>query len=106
MQPAGAQNLDIQIARAKVSELCGVAPSTISKHLSILYHAGLIESRKEERWVFYRLPGKEAAVVVREAVDWVLKSLGGTPQAAADGKRLKAILKIDPKVICQRQPRK
>ena len=95
-----------ELCVCQISELFGLASSTISKHLSILHHAGLIESRKEERWVFYRLPGKDAPVVVREAVDWVLKSLGGTPQAAEDRKKLKAVLKIDPKVICQLQLRK
>lgn len=95
-----------ELCVCQISELCGVAPSTISKHLSILYQAGLIESRKEERWVFYRLPGKDAPVVALEAVDWVLKSLSGTPQAADDRKKLKTILMIDPKVICQQQLRK
>ena len=95
-----------ELCVCQISELFGLASSTISKHLSILHHAGLIESRKEERWVFYRLPGKDAPVVVREAIDWVLKSLGGTPQAAEDRKKLKAVLKIDPKVICQLQLRK
>ncbi|MFA6562360.1 MAG: metalloregulator ArsR/SmtB family transcription factor [Verrucomicrobiia bacterium] len=92
-----------ELCVCQISELCALAPSTISKHLSILYHAGLIESRKEERWVYYRLPGKEATVAIREAIDWVQKSLGGTPQAAEDCRRLKQILKVDPKTICQRQ---
>jgi DNA-binding transcriptional ArsR family regulator len=95
-----------ELCVCQISELCGVAPSTISKHLSILYPAGLIESRKEERWVFYRLPGKEAPVAVREAIDWVRKSLGGTPQAVEDHKKLKQILKLDPTTICQRQLRR
>jgi len=95
-----------ELCVCQISELCGLAPSTISKHLSILYQAGLIESRKEERWVFYRLPGKEATVAIREAIDWVQKSLGGTPQAAEDRKKLKQILKVDPTTICQRQLRR
>ena len=92
-----------ELCVCQISELCGLAASTISKHLSILYHAGLIESRKEERWVFYRLPGREASAAVREAIDWVRKSLGGTPQAAEDHKKLKQILKVDRSTICQRQ---
>ncbi len=95
-----------ELCVCQISELCGLAPSTISKHLSILYHAGLIESRKEERWVFYRLPGKEATVAIREAIDWVQTSLGDTPQAAEDRKKLKQILKTDPTTICQRQTKK
>lgn len=95
-----------ELCVCQISELCGLAPSTISKHLSILYQAGLIESRKEERWVFYRLPSKEATIAIREAIDWVQKSLGGTPQAAEDRKKLKQILKVDPTTICQRQLRR
>ena len=95
-----------ELCVCQISELLGLAPSTISKHLSILHHAGLIESRKDERWVFYRLPGRNAEVAVREAIDWVQKSLGKTPEADADRKRLKRILKTDPSTICQRQLRK
>jgi ArsR family transcriptional regulator len=95
-----------ELCVCQISALFGLAPSTISRHLSILHQAGLIQSRKEERWVFYRLPGRDAPVVVSEALDWVLKSLGDTPQAAEDRKTLKAVLRTSPKVICQRQLRK
>jgi ArsR family transcriptional regulator len=94
---------DDELCVCQLTELAGLAPSTISKHLSILHHAGLIESRKTERWVYYRLPDKTAPVAVREALDWVHKSLAGTPEAIADQKKLKQLLKIDLKTICQRQ---
>ncbi|HEU0040082.1 MAG TPA: metalloregulator ArsR/SmtB family transcription factor, partial [Verrucomicrobiae bacterium] len=81
-----------ELCVCQLVELFGLAPSTVSKHLSILQHAGLIVSRKTERWVYCRLPGRQAAVVVREAVDWVQKSLAGTPQASEDRKKLKQIL--------------
>ena len=87
----------------QITELFGFAPSTVSKHLSILHHAGLIQSRKTERWVYYRLPDKSAPVAVREALDWVHKSLAKTDEAAADAKQLKRILKTDLAVICRRQ---
>jgi DNA-binding transcriptional ArsR family regulator len=94
---------DRELCVCQLTELLGLAPSTMSKHLSLLYHAGLIESRKEERWVFYRLPAKEADVTVREAIDWVQKSLGKDPQAAEDRRKLKQILQLNPTTICQRQ---
>ena len=91
-----------ELCVCQISALCRLAPSTISKHLSILHQAGLIESRKEERWVYYRLPGPEAPVAIREALAWVQKSLGATPHAVDDRKKLKQILKQDPSVLCQR----
>ena len=53
--------------------------------------------------VYYRLPGKTAPVAVREALGWVHKSLAKTPEAAADAKKLKQILKTDLAVLCRRQ---
>ena len=94
-----------ELCVCQITELFGLAPSTISKHLSLLHQAGLILSRKSERWVYYRLPDKSAPVAVREALDWVLKSLARTDQAAADAKRLKQILKTDPVELCRRQCR-
>src|ERR1035438_1348489 len=79
----------------QITELFGFAPSTVSKHLSILHHAHLIRSRKSERWVYYRLPDKTAPVAVREALGWVHKSLAKTSEAVADAKKLNRILKTD-----------
>jgi ArsR family transcriptional regulator, arsenate/arsenite/antimonite-responsive transcriptional repressor len=85
---------------------CALAPSTVSKHLSILYQAGLLESRKTERWVYYRLPGQQAPAVVRGALRWVTATLAGSAQILEDGDRLKTILKQDPKQLCQNQLKK
>src|SRR5215471_12468498 len=92
-----------ELCVCQITELFGFAPSTVSKHLSILHHAGLVRSRKTERWVYYRLADKSAPGTVREALDWVHQSLAKTDEAAADAKELKQILKTDLAVICQRQ---
>ena len=94
-----------ELCVCQITELFGLAPSTVSKHLSILHHAGLIASRKSERWVYYRLPDRSAPVVVREALDWVKKSLAQTGEALADTKKLKQVLKTDLAEICRRQCR-
>jgi DNA-binding transcriptional ArsR family regulator len=94
-----------ELCVCQITELFGLATSTISKHLSILSHAGLVLSRKAERWVYYRLADKTAPVVVREALDWVKKSLSKSEEAATDAKRLKGILKMDLEEICRRRCR-
>ena len=60
-----------ELCVCQITELFGFAPSTMSKHLSILHHAGLIQSRKTERWVHYRLPDQSVPAAVRQALDWV-----------------------------------
>ena len=92
-----------ELCVCQITEMFGFAPSTVSKHLSILHHAGLILSRKSERWVYYRLPDKSTPVTVREALDWVHKSLAKTDTAAADSKKLKIIFKTDLAAICRGQ---
>lgn len=92
-----------ELCVCQITELFGLATSTVSKHLSILNQAGLILSRKTERWVYYRLPDKAAPVAVREALDWVHKSLAKTEETAADEKKLRNILKADLGEICRRQ---
>jgi len=94
-----------ELCVCQITELFGLAPSTVSKHLSILHQAGLIQSRKTERWVYYRLPDKTALLTVRQALDWVKKSIGRSGQAAADAKKLDRVLKTDLAVICRRQCR-
>jgi ArsR family transcriptional regulator, arsenate/arsenite/antimonite-responsive transcriptional repressor len=91
-----------ELCVCQITELFGLAMSTVSKHLSILYQAGLAESRKEGRWIYYRLPGKEATPAVRRAIDWVAQSVNGDPRAEEDAARLKKILKMDPVALCKR----
>ena len=92
-----------ELCVCQITELFGLATSTVSKHLSILNQAGLILSRKTERWVYYRLPDQSAPVAVREALDWVKKSLAKTEEAAADGRRLAKIVKMNLAEICRRR---
>ncbi len=94
-----------ELCACQLTELFGLAPSTMSKHLSILYQARLVNTRKNGRWVYYSLPGQEAPAPVRAALEWVKLSLAEDEQTAADAKRLKAVLKIDPTELCRKQCR-
>jgi DNA-binding transcriptional ArsR family regulator len=92
-----------ELCACQITELFGLAQSTMSKHFYLLKQAGLVDSRKDGRWVYFDLPGKEAAPVVKGALAWVEKSLGDDPRIAEDSKNLKKILKLDPAEICKKQ---
>ena len=94
-----------ELCVCQLTELFGLAASTVSKHLSILYQAGLVEARKDGRWMYYRLPGKAAPATVRRAIAWVAQSVNGAPRVAEDAARLKKILAMDPIELCKRQCR-
>lgn len=95
-----------ELCVCQITELCGLAPSTVSKHLSILSQAGLVESRKEGRWIYYKLPGNDAPVAVRGAMDWVGKALNGNARVLEDNRALKRILKQNPAELCRKQCQK
>ena len=92
-----------ELCACQITELFGLAPSTMSKHLSILYQARLVNMRKDGRWVYYSLPGKGAAVPVRGALQWLKTSLREEEQTAADAKRVRRLLRIDPSELCRKQ---
>lgn len=85
-----------------IALLC-LAPSTVSKHLSILHHAGLIEPRKAGKWIYYRQAGLNAPVLVREALGWVRRSLIGNAQVSWDAERIKELLLLDTEELCRLQ---
>lgn len=96
---------DRELCVCQITELSGMAPSTVSKHLSILFQAGLVASRKTERWVYYRQPGNEASPTVRSALAWASKAIRHEDRILSDNQQIKNILKMDLAEICKRQSR-
>jgi len=94
-----------ELCVCQIVELLKLAPSTVSKHMSILKHARLVESRKEERWMFYRLDKDDSTVEAREMTALVARLLANDPQSPEDAKRLKQILKTDRDELCRKQNR-
>ncbi len=92
-----------ELCACQITELFGLAQSTMSKHFYLLKQAGLVSCRKEGRWVYYALPDGEAAPAVREALDWVERSLAKDARVAGDRKRLKHVLKCNPADLCRKQ---
>jgi DNA-binding transcriptional ArsR family regulator len=95
-----------ELCACQLVEFLALAGSTVSKHLSVLYQAGLVEMRKEGRWVYYSLPGVGAEPAVVVVLDWVFRFAADEPAIATDARRLKQILELDPVELCRRQCRK
>ncbi len=89
-----------ELCLCQIIEFLGLAPSTVSKHMSILKQARLVDTRKSGRWVFYRLSDENSAPEIQEATSWIFRSLSGDPSVRQDEHRLKKILKIDVEVLC------
>ena len=84
-----------ELCLCQIIDLLGMAPSTVSKHMDLLYQAGLVEREKKGRWHYFRLSGRDASPVVRKALRWVLDTLADEPVVKADAKQLCCVLKKD-----------
>lgn len=78
-------------------DLVGLAPSTVSKHLSILRDAGWLVSRKEGRWVYYRTASPLPFPVFGKRASRFFQTLQNSKAIAADDRKLRRILNKDPK---------
>jgi DNA-binding transcriptional ArsR family regulator len=94
-----------ELCVCQIVAMLGLAQSTVSKHVSILHQARLVEGRKEGRWMFYRAADADSPAEAREITAVVSRLLASTPEAAEDAKRLKQILKIERDELCRRQNR-
>ena len=82
-----------ELCVCQIIELLALAPSTVSKHMAVLHQAGLVQTRKDGRWVYYRLAGREASPGVQGALRWVQRTLASEPRVAADRRLLVKVQK-------------
>lgn len=94
---------DRELCVCQIIELLGLAPSTVSKHMSILRHARLVDGRKDGRWIYYRRADVEDGPYAADTWTWLDKCLESNAKVKADHKKLKSVLKLDPEEICKRQ---
>jgi DNA-binding transcriptional ArsR family regulator len=92
-----------ELCLCQIVELVGLATSTVSRHMSVLEQARLVDARKDGRWTYFRLAGEEGRPEAGEAAALVFRSLARDAQVRADSARLKQMLKMDPEELCRRQ---
>lgn len=92
-----------ELCLCQIVEVLGLASSTVSKHMSILCQARLVESRKLGRWAYFRLAQEDAPAEALAALDWILTHRKPDKQGKADQQQLKAVLKMEPEELCRKQ---
>jgi len=92
-----------ELCVCQIVELLDLASSTTSKHVSILKNAGLVEDRKVGRWVYCRLPGKNASRETKKSIRWVVDLFSQEPEIKRDQERLQKIVKLEPEALAKKQ---
>lgn len=102
---ADGNRLRALIALTKIKELCvcqitamlKLAPATVSRHISVLQNAHMVNSRKKGRWVYYRI----SKAFPSSLLQWLKKSMAQSEELVNDNERLKNIVARGPDELCK-----
>jgi ArsR family transcriptional regulator, arsenate/arsenite/antimonite-responsive transcriptional repressor len=87
-----------ELCVCQVTELLDLAMATVSRHISVLQNAGLVEKRKEGRWVYYRI----SSDFPRQLKIWIDADLMQTSDIRKDQVRLDEIASIGVEELCKK----
>ncbi len=90
-----------ELCVCQIIELLELAPSTVSKHMAILHQAGLVETRKDGRWIYYSLTEKPDPPCVRAILAAAIECLAKDSRVREDAKKLKCVRKMTRKELCR-----
>ena len=77
-----------------------LSQAKVSRHLTVLRHAGLVHNRRRGTWIYYRLttPRNEMEKILQKCLK---NGFRGVPVVHRDLKKLKDILAKGPASICK-----
>ncbi|RJP83063.1 MAG: ArsR family transcriptional regulator [Desulfobacteraceae bacterium] len=90
-----------ELCACQIIELLQIKGATVSRHLSQLVQAGILENRKEGRWIYYRM--NRSNEIILPVLHWIEKELKHDEDLVNDRRTLESIMACDPEEICRRQ---
>lgn len=89
-----------EVCVCQLTTVLGLAPATVSKHLSVLKGAGLVQSRRDGKWVYYRLAESDFTPHARRFLDLLGASLDDDPTISADRAMMVQVNAVPLQVLC------
>lgn len=84
-----------ELCVCRIIEMLALAPSTVSKHMQILKQAGLVESRKHGRWIYYSLSEEDNSPLATKTLKWLADCLRRNQTVCRDRRTLKEVMAMD-----------
>lgn len=88
-----------ELCVCQITEMLGHATPTVSRHMSVLQNAGLVRSRKEGRWVYYRLSETFPPLLLQ----WLRDAIGNADEIIRDKEKLEGIFSCGVEALCRTQ---
>lgn len=95
---------DSTLCLCHLTEILGLAGSTVSKHLSLLESAGLTVFQQDGKWKYYRWAEGGGGTCASEALAWVRRHSEANGQAKDDASKRAAVL-ARLNTVCPPEPR-
>ena len=89
-----------ELCVCQIQAVLRLAPSTVSKHLALLKASGLVDDRRDGRWVHYALAGEGHNPCAKDVLRLVRASLVHDPRILEDRRLLKRVLKTPLVELC------
>lgn len=90
-----------ELCACQLTEFIQVTGATASRHMGILIASGLVENRKDGRWVYYRICREQTELSV--LISWIESRFKGDPDIALDEKTMDEITSCEPEDLCRKQ---
>jgi ArsR family transcriptional regulator, arsenate/arsenite/antimonite-responsive transcriptional repressor len=91
-----------ELCVCQLVELLRLATPTVSRHMAVLQGAGLVESRKDGRWVHYRI----SAAFPGQLLQWFKEEVCTAQEIKTDEAVLKDILATPVEELCRNQSKR
>ncbi|MBC7907222.1 MAG: helix-turn-helix transcriptional regulator [Rhodospirillaceae bacterium] len=89
-----------ELCVCQITAVLNLAPATISKHLAGLKTAGLLQQRRDGKWVYYRLADRELNAYARGFLALMRTSLQDDPTVAEDRRVLGMVNGVPVQTLC------
>ncbi len=89
-----------ELCVCEITTVLGLAPATVSKHLAALKAAGLLQQRRDGKWVYYRLAERELNAYAPRFLALLATSLDGDPTMAEDRRMLAKVNAVPLSILC------
>ena len=86
-----------ELCLCQITEVLGLAPSTVSLHIKELKRAGLVSERKDGRWVYFSLSNEEHA---QRWIETTLAAVDGDSELARDAELVAQLRKLPVADLC------
>ncbi|MBC7953876.1 MAG: helix-turn-helix transcriptional regulator [Rhodospirillaceae bacterium] len=89
-----------ELCVCQITAVLNLAPATVSKHLAALKIAGLLQQRRDGKWVYYRLAERDLNPYARSFLDLIRTSLHDDPTTAEDRRMLGLVNAVPLQTLC------